>query len=259
MNSEPVAIVTGAGSGLGRAVALALDEAGVRVIGVGRRAAALAETAEHVHGEIRCVAADVADARGRARVVSSLRSDEKVRYLIHCAGVHAVEPLGAITPESWRQILAINIDARLFLSLELLPHCARGARILFVGSNSATRARKSATAYCVSQAGSYMLHACLKLELAERDIAVTSALPSPVDTPMLAAQLRADPAVYPDAESYRRLHATGRLIAPRTVARFYRWLLMSVPAEAYSAQAWDVQDTTHHPHWLAGEDLFASR
>ena len=102
-----------------------------------------------------------------------------------------------------------------------------------------------------------MLHECLKVELAHRDIAVTSALPSPVATPMLDAQLSADPALYPDADAYRKLQAEGKLIAPETVARFYRWLLTNVPAEAYAAQAWNVRDAAHHPAWLGDDDLYA--
>ena len=74
---------------------------------------------------------------------------------------------------------------------------------------------------------------------------------------MLAAQLRADPGVYPDAQDYRRLEAAGTLIAPQTVARFYRWLLTDVPASEYSAHSWNVRDEAHHPRWLGTDDLYA--
>ena len=203
------------------------------------------------------MAADVADPEGRARVVSSLAAGEHVQYLVHCAGVHAIEPFERISPAAWREVLSINVDARLFLTQALLPWLDARSRVLFVGSTSATRARRSATAYCVSQAASFMLHECLKIELGDRGIAVTSALPSPVATPMLAAQLRADPAVYPDADDYRRLESAGRLIAPQTVARFYRWLLTDVPADEYCAQPWSVRDEAHHPLWLGRDDLYA--
>ena len=236
MSAASIAIVTGAGSGLGRATALALSAPERIVIAAGRREAPLRETAARASGEVRVAVADVADIAGRARVLSSLATGERVQLLVHCAGVHAIEAFENISLAGWREVLSINVDARLFLTQALLPWLDAGSRVLFVGSNSATRARKSATAYCVSQAASFMLHECLKVELAHRDIAVTSALPSPVATPMLAAQLRADPAVYPDADDYRRLAAAGRLIAPQTVARFYRWLLTDVPAAEYSAK-----------------------
>jgi benzil reductase ((S)-benzoin forming) len=255
--SMPVAIVTGAGSGLGRATALALSTPELAVVAVGRQAERLRETAAQARGPVRVVAADVADAAARASITAALAPDEQVRFLVHCAGMHAIEPFAAITPDAWRQVMTTNVDARLFLTQQLLPWLAAGARVLFVGSNSATRARRSATAYCVSQAASFMLHECLKIELADRSIAVTSALPNPVATPMLDAQLAADPTIYPDAIEYRKLHAAGKLIAPETVARFYRWLLTEVPASEYSAKAWDVRDEAHHPLWLGGGDLYA--
>lgn len=257
--TRDVAIVTGAGSGLGRAVALALSEAGLAVVAVGRREDALRETASQRPRSIRAVRADVSTHAGRADIVAALAPDDRVRHLVHAAGVHAIESITSITEFAWRQILATNVDARLFLTMDLLARMGDGARVLFVGSNSATRARKSATAYCVSQTASHMLQACLKLELAERGIAVTSALPSPVDTPMLEAQMRADPALYPDALDYRRLRDSGQLIAPATVARFYRWLLTEVSAAEYSAHDWNVRDTSHHAKWLAGESLYAAR
>ena len=257
MSSRDIAIVTGAGSGLGRAVALSLAELPLRVIAIGRRLDPLLATASKAAGMIEPVAADVSTTLGRSRICSTLRSADRVRFLVHAAGMHAIEPLGSITVATWRRILDTNVDARLFLTLDLLPWLQPGSRVLFVGSNSATRPRQSATAYCVSQAASHMLQQCLKIELAPRGIAVGSAVPSPVDTPMIAAQIAADPALYPDAEDYRRLRDAGQLIAPATVARFYRWLLTQTSDIAFSSDPWNVRDESHHEHWLNGTELYA--
>jgi len=206
---------------------------------------------------IEPVAADVSTASGRSRICRALRSATSVRFLIHAAGIHAIEPFTGITPDTWRRVLNTNVDARLFLTLDLLPWLQPGSRVLFVGSNSATRARQSATAYCVSQAASHMLQQCLKIELAPRGIAVGWAVPSPVDTAMIAAQIAADPGLYPDAEDYRRLRDAGQLIAPATVARFYRWLLTHTSDIAFSSDPWNVRDESHHEHWLNGTELYA--
>ncbi len=259
MSSSDIAIITGAGSGLGQAVALSLAELPLRVIAVGRRLDPLLETASKSAGKVDPVAADVSKATGRSRLCSALNPADRVRFLVHAAGIHAVEPLGSMTSATWRRVLDTNVDARLFLTLDLLPRLRSGSRVLFVGSNSATRPRKSATAYCVSQAASYMLQQCLSIELAPRGIAVGSAVPSPVDTPMIAAQIAADPAVYPDATDYRRLRDTGQLIAPQTVATFYRWLLTQTSDEAFSAGPWNIRDESHHEHWLAGANLYERR
>ena len=93
----------------------------------------------------------------------------------------------------------------------LLPRLEKGSRVLFVGSNSATRPRLGSAAYCVSQAASYMLQECLKRELEKEGIGVSLAIPSPVNTPMVANQMAADPELFPDGMEYRRLREQGRL------------------------------------------------
>ena len=82
----PVAIVTGAGSGIGRAVTIELSQEAVTVIGVGRRLEPLLETAELAPGTVICVSADVSTASGRA-LVAQVPAGARVRYLVHAAGI----------------------------------------------------------------------------------------------------------------------------------------------------------------------------
>lgn len=254
--SRDIAIVTGAGSGIGRALAIELSSEPVTVLAVGRREAPLRETAALAPGEVKIVAADVGEESGRSRILSEVSQGSQIKYLVHAAGVCAIERTTEITLESWRRTMATNVEGRLFLSLCLLTRLREGSRVLFVGSNSATTPRKGSAAYCVSKAASYMLQECLKIELASKGIIVSSAIPSPVNTPLTIGQMAADTEVFPDGLEYRRLQAEGRLIAPATVARFYRWLLTKVSAEEYSARQWNIQDESHHGYWLGENSLF---
>ncbi|MBM3342120.1 MAG: SDR family oxidoreductase [Betaproteobacteria bacterium] len=254
--SPVVAIVTGAGSGIGRAVALALAQRRVTVLAVGRRAAPLHETAAAAGANVLPIACDVADPAGRTTLARLAQDAGGVRYVVHAAGLHRLEPLLAITRDNWRTLMHTNVEARLFLTLELLPVYDSGARVLFVGSNSASRARVSATAYCVSQAASTMLARCLTMELAARGVAVTSAIPSPARTPMVDQQMAADPALYPDALLYRRYREEGKLIAAAAVGKFFSWLLLDLPAGEFSSRDWNIAEGAHHPEWLVNTTLY---
>ncbi len=255
--SKDFAVVTGAGSGIGRALAIELSSEPLTVVAVGRREEPLKKTARMAPGCVLTIAADVGNATQCSRILDEFgEPGSRVKYLIHTAGACRIEPVADITLESWRRIMATNVDGRLFLTLQLLPWLKAGSRVLFVGSNSATTPRKGSTAYCVSKAASYMLQECLKLELSKEGVLVTSAVPSPVDTPLLLNQICADPNVFPDAVEYRRLQEEGKLISPLVVARFYRWLLTRAPEKDYAACQWNIQNQAHHRFWLGNESLY---
>ncbi len=249
------AVVTGGGSGIGRALVIALSAEPVKVLAVGRRAAAVEQTAKLAPGKVIALSADVATQAGREAVAAAVGDSARVRYLVHAAGVQPIARLVDVTPESWRAVMATNLDARLFLTQRLVPSLAGGGRVLFVGSRSATRARRGAIAYCTSQAGSFMLHECLKLELAEQHILVALAIPGGVNTAMVQRSMGADPAVFPDQAEYVAAARQGGLIEPAIVARFFRWLLVETEDEQYAARPWDIRDPGHQPHWLGTDAL----
>lgn len=250
------AVVTGAGSGIGRAVAIELSKEPLTILAVGRRLEALEETAAQAPGEVLTMGVDVAMETGRAAILAWLGANVRVRYLVHGAGILPIERLSEITLESWRAVMTTNVEARLFLTRALVPHLRGGGRVLFIGSMSATRARKGSMAYCAALAASFMLQQCLQLELAEDEIRVTSAVPGPVKTVMIENSLAADPNVFPDSAEYVALRDQGKLIEPQRVGEFYRWLLTRVDDDAYSAGQWDIRDESHHRVWLGTRGLY---
>ncbi len=255
--SQPVAIVTGAGSGIGRATSLELGAVGVHVIGVGRRLSMLEETAGMAAAPMTCVAADVATEDGRKAILDALGATARLKYLVHSAGVNSATLMQAeAAAKVWDETLAINLDALFHLSVLLAPNLRDGGRMLFVGSNSATKPRRGGAAYCVSRAAAWMLYRCLKLELADSGVLMTSAIPSPVNTDMVRAQMVADPAVFPDGAVYARQLAAGEMIEPETVGIFYRWLLTGTDDQQFAALEWNIQDPAHHPAWLGDRSLF---
>jgi NAD(P)-dependent dehydrogenase (short-subunit alcohol dehydrogenase family) len=254
-DTNKLAVVTGAGSGIGRAVALALSHKRLTVLAAGRRLQPLEETADIAVGGVKPVSADVATAAGRATIVSEL-DDDRLDFLVHAAGTMPIQRLTDITPETWRQVMATNLDARLHLTQALIPNLTPGGRVLFIGSMSATKARQGSTAYCTSLAASFMLQQCLKLELAQHAILVTHAIPGPVNTRMLQAGMAADADVFPDSAEYGALREQGKLIEPETVGRFYAWLLTQTDDQSYSDDQWDIRDESHHTAWVGSRGLY---
>jgi NAD(P)-dependent dehydrogenase (short-subunit alcohol dehydrogenase family) len=254
-DTNRLAVVTGAGSGIGRAVALALSHKRLTVLAAGRRLQPLEETADIAVSGVKPVSANVAAAAGRAAIVSELGGD-RVHFLVHTAGTMPIQRLTDITPETWRQVMAINVDARLHLTQALVPNLTPAGRVLFIGSMSATKPRKGSTAYCTSLAASFMLQQCLKLELAQHAILVTNAIPGPVNTRMFQAGMAADVDVFPDSAEYRALREQGKLVEPEMVGRFYAWLLTQTDDESYSANQWDIRDESHHAAWIGSRGLY---
>lgn len=159
--SGRVACVTGASSGLGRRAAVALAGAGARVVGVARRAAALAEVQAEVQADLGAdrfayVAADVADRDAlpdlAARIAAPFGAPDIV---VHAAGINTRETADRVTPDGWDTTMALNLSAPFFLSQALVPAMkAKGwGRIITFASLQTHRAFPGGLAYGASKGG----------------------------------------------------------------------------------------------------------
>ncbi len=235
-----VSVITGGGSGIGRALAQRLAEAGHRVMVAGRRREALEDTAAG-HSDIEPVVADVSTPAGRSAIVTAV-GDRHVRFLVHNAGVLTpVGPLSEVTLEDWRHSQAVNVEAPLFLTQALLDALTEG-RVLHVSSGAAHREMPGWGAYCASKAALHRVYTVLREELRAQGIAVGSVRPGVVDTDMqtlIRAQSAAD---FPAVERFRALKAQGELEPPERVAAFIEALLTRTDPERFGAEEWDIRD-----------------
>ncbi|HYW02859.1 MAG TPA: SDR family NAD(P)-dependent oxidoreductase [Gammaproteobacteria bacterium] len=236
-----LALVTGGGTGLGRAVTLALARRGMDVLAVGRRPEPLQETREREPDRVRVLPADVSREEGRAAIVETV-GEGPLAYLVHNAGVLApVAPLAEVSLEQWRAHQAINVEGPLFLTAALLEPL-RGGRVLHVSSGAAHHAYRGWGAYCTSKAALHMVYQVYREELADHDIAVGSIRPGVVDTPMQARVRALPPEVFPDRERFVEMKRTGRLLDPARSAAAMVSLLLDTDAARFSRQEWDVRD-----------------
>lgn len=237
-------IVTGGGSGLGRAICHALAARDIPVLAVGRRSDALEETRAADQERITAVSADLATVEGREAVVAAA-GDESLAGLVHNAGtLEPMGPLAGVRLEDWRQAQAINVEAPLFLTQSLLSNL-QGGRVLHMSSGAAHHGYAGWGSYCAGKAALHMIYQVLSVELADRGIAVGSLRPGVVDTPMQALIREQPPERFPMVQRFLDLHATGQLEPPVEVAAFAAWLLLDVDGERFAAGEWSFTDPEH--------------
>ncbi len=185
------ALVTGGGTGIGRAVAEAFVAAGARVVVAGRRAARLEEVrAAHGAGRVHAASGDVTVAGDRARMLAVARDAfGGLAVLVNCAGAPARAPLAAMPEEDWRRVLEVNATAPVLLAREALPMLrARRGSVIQVSTGASVRPVPGLAAYGAAKAA--LNHASLVLALeAAPEVRVNLICPGGVDTPIFATYL----------------------------------------------------------------------
>jgi len=180
-----VALVTGAGSGIGQAIARALAEGGARVLITGRTEKSLKETAALGSG-IDYKVADVTDTEQVAALVSTIEeSHGRLDVLVNNAGWAPVTPLRAVSLEEYDRAFGINVRAVIDLSRQVLPLLleSRGS-IVNVSSTAAVRPIANMSVYSASKAAMSALSHSWAQELAADGVRVNNVVVGPIETPI---------------------------------------------------------------------------
>lgn len=181
------ALITGAGSGIGRAIALALAEDGAVVALVGRRQDPLAETAKLVEaakGRAIILPADVSRPGECQRIVATLmRERTALDVVVNNAGVHtAAGPVGEDDTDAWWHDITVNLRGPYLVCRAALPHMGPGSTIVNVSSGAGMRGFPYSSAYGASKAALTHFTESLALELSAREIAVFAIRPGTIKT-----------------------------------------------------------------------------
>ena len=190
---DKIAVVTGAASGIGRATAQALAEAGARVVvadidrGKGEAAAAALRGQGHRADFIAVDMTDVASIDSFAAAVQA--EIGAVDVLVNGAGWGRTAPFLEGTPEFWAQLIALNLVGPMTLAKALLPAMIERAsgRIVNIASDAGRVGSLGETVYSAAKGGLIAFTKSLARETARYQISVNCVCPGPTDTPLMAA------------------------------------------------------------------------
>lgn len=232
MQVQRHALVTGGGSGIGAAIAVALVDAGMRVTITGRRMDVLQTLAARYTGQMQAVVADVADAEAVVQAFAQAKAQfGPVQILVNNAGQAQSAPFIKTDAALWQQMLSVNLTGTFNCTQAALPDMldAKWGRIINVASTAGLSGYAYVAAYCAAKHGVVGLTRALALEYAKKGITVNAVCPGYTETDILRESIANVMAKTGRSEEEARAgfasgNPQGRIVQPEEVADAVRWL-----------------------------------
>ncbi len=233
-------LVTGGGTGIGKAIAWVLAAAGADVVVAGRRAEPLAETVDGSPGPGR-VSAVILDVRDRAEVARAVAKAARelggaVDVLVNNAGAGGPNRCGGAGPDRWDAIVRTNLDGVFHLTEACVPAMPEGGRVVSISSVLGKFGVPGYTAYCASKHGVIGFTKALALELAPRRITVNAICPGWVETAMAREGMELLAAGAGVSYEEARAEALGRvplgrMVMPAQIGQMVAYLVSDAATE----------------------------
>jgi NAD(P)-dependent dehydrogenase (short-subunit alcohol dehydrogenase family) len=187
-----VVVVTGAGSGLGRATAMLVASEGGEVAALDISEEGLKRTVEEITaggGRASAFASDVSDPDSVAATMKEIVSQlGPPRAVCNVAGIGKFAHTVDASFDDWQRIIAVNLTGTFLMCQAALPHLLdNGGNIVNVASTAGVMGQPYSAAYCASKGGVVLLTKALAVEYLERGVRVNAVAPGGVDTPMMGS------------------------------------------------------------------------
>jgi NAD(P)-dependent dehydrogenase (short-subunit alcohol dehydrogenase family) len=238
-----VAVVTGAGSGIGRALANLLVSKGVRVLGLARHIEGLEESVDTqtaLGTPMTPLAVDASDDGALAEALKPIDGFDRVDALFNVAGIMIRKPLIEATSADVQRQFMTNVGSVVAMSARFVPRMPDGAVIVNVGSSTAGRPRANLGLYGASKRAMEFITGVMAIELADRSIRVIGAGFGGVDTPMPVRARGMDGAAGHDAiqQAVNATQIIRRVASPEEVADVLYLLAGPAAALATGSMLW---------------------
>jgi NAD(P)-dependent dehydrogenase (short-subunit alcohol dehydrogenase family) len=222
--SQRAAVITGAGGGIGKAIALEFARQGARVVAVDICGELAEKTSEEIlasGGPALAVEADVADADSVQRMVNvSLEAFPSIHVLVNNAAILIGKTVADTTPEEWFRQMAVNVGGVFLCSKYFLPALRRtqGA-IVNLASVNAYFVEPMCAGYCATKAAIVGLTKAMAIDHGREGVRVNCICPGYIDAGLAEAYFQAQPDPAAARLAAGKLHALGRIGLPEEVAR----------------------------------------
>jgi NAD(P)-dependent dehydrogenase (short-subunit alcohol dehydrogenase family) len=192
--AQKVAVVTGASTGIGLAIAKRFVSEGAKVYITGRRQAELDAAVQAIGGDVESARVDSANLEQVQALFDSIKQKHgKLDVLVANAGGGAFMPLGQITEEHFDDTFSRNVKGTLFTVQAALPLLGQGSSVILTGSTAASGGTEAFSVYAASKAAVRAFARNWILDLKGRGIRVNTLSPGPIKTPGLVELVGTDP------------------------------------------------------------------
>jgi len=244
--------VTGAGTGIGKAVAEALAQGGIHVLAVGRRRERLDEVAAAAPpGVVHPLEGDISKDEVMNDIFDAIPASDKLCYLVQNAAVGVPARLADMKRDDFEYAMAVNVTAPLFLTQKLLPKLqVSNGRILHLGTGVAFNAQLGTTTYGLTKMAFHRLYEQLRVELEGSGVMIGSVSPGIIDTEGVTEHLKlAKAEQLPHVAYFAQAERDGLIRPAETAARFIMFLLQQTDDQEFSRQEWKLGDQAHWHRW----------